>query len=141
MQHFVQDTQMRLDLVTQLYVVTCKEFHYNDHQQGWSSALKSSIWSRFTSLRAVNLVLRNNAYSEQIQSTTLNPCSLDVMIHPPYYCLILPDIVRCFQKLPLIRNRTTVLVAAEYWDDSGPYPHLPITDRRAMAEAVRELFL
>jgi hypothetical protein len=87
-------------------------------------------------------VLRNNSYSEQIQATTLNPCSLDVMTQVPYYCKILPDIIRCFQKLPLIRDRTTVLVAAEYWaDDSDPYPHFPISDRRAMAETVRELLL
>jgi hypothetical protein len=138
-QDFVKSTQTRLDLVTQLSIIQLTSAH-DGYQQGWVSAFESTVWSNFTSLRGLNLILRNNVIS--IHPSTRHPCSLNVMSNPPYYSPNLPAIIRRFQSLPLIRDRTTVLVVANYWDDEEEDDiHFPITERRAMAEVVRELLL
>jgi hypothetical protein len=135
-QDFVKSTQTRLDLVTQLSIIQLTEAH-DGYQQGWVSAFESTVWSSFTSLRGLNLILRNN-----VISSTRHLCSLNVMSDPPYYFPNLPTIIRRLQSFPLIRDRTTVLVVTNYWDDEEEDDiHFPITERRAMAEVVRELLL
>ncbi|KAH7346074.1 hypothetical protein BKA66DRAFT_576626 [Pyrenochaeta sp. MPI-SDFR-AT-0127] len=137
-QHFLRSPYTRFDLVTQLCIIqlsNCGEPYW----AAWASALKSPMMLKFTALQGLNLVLRNHDYRSWDRPT---PSVSDIMKTPPYYCKILPTIIRQFQRYPLEKNKTTVLITSHYWEnDGGDYTGFPVTDRRIMAEVIRSHLL
>lgn len=133
-QHFLKSPYARCDLVTQLSIIQLSNSG-DAFWDGWMSALKSPLMSKFTSLQGLNLILRNHDYRSWAHPT---PSVSNIMETPPYYCKILPTIIRKFQGYSLEKNRTTVLITSHYWEnDGGDYTGFPVTERRIMAEVVR----